>query len=189
MFGDKIKNTALSRDDDTFTFTNPGVGAVNFGLFASSWVYTAYPSISIVDGGVVQNPEEFLDYQELVNDKEMSPKKIKGIRVIVQNQSDLNNTLFWNSQDANGQMKSFADYPIHFLSPMQFQGRLVDIYYKDLILGLDQYLVYRIEGGSSVTMTLIYDDLNLDCLLKSREARAVNYNGEDAKLLKTLLQR
>ena len=191
-FGNNIQKGFLSRGDNTFTFTNSGVTPITIGLLASNWVFTAYPSLTSPLGNPPVTPSivsnaDLVDYVKLLNDKEMNPKDIKGIRLLVQNQNQLYNPLLFNSQDANGEMKSFAEYPINFLSPDQFQGRLVEIYYKNLIVGLKQYLAYTINAGETVTFTFLYDEFKLENILGKNPCREIQYNKKDLELMEKLL--
>jgi hypothetical protein len=188
MFGDKIAHSFYQREDDTFTFFNPGITTITIGILSSNWVKKAFPTLKGIDPSIIPDPEQFSDYQELINDKEMTPKMIKGIRLIVSDQKSLVNAMFWVSQDANGEKSSFADYPFNLLSPMQYQERLVDLYYDNLIVGLNQFMAYELQPLESATMTFVYDDFRLENLLgKGHQLRKVLYSKKDLELMEKLL--
>jgi len=189
MFGDGIPQGNYRREDDTFTFVNQTPIPEVYGILASNWAFIQFPSLRKIDASVILNPAELSDYVELQNDKEMTPKKIKGIRLITDNFSQLSNAFNWQSRNANGNVLEFVDYPINLLSPMQFQSRLIDLYYENIIVGLNQFNALRIEPFTSVTMTFVYDDFRLENLLGKSEdkLRKANYTKADKSVMEYLL--
>jgi hypothetical protein len=155
------------REDDTFTFFNTGVIDVRLAVLGSSWIANLPPSPDnpLPVELTYMSPADFLDYTELVNDKEMTPKKIKCVRIITDQIQQLNQQMNWQSRDANGEAVSLDDFPVNQLSPMQYQSRVVDIVYDYMIVGLNQFFVYKLLAGSTVTMTFVYDDFRLEDLL------------------------
>ena len=188
-FGDLIPLSFNVREDDTFIFSNaPANPPQTYALLASPWVQTAYPGLVLPNSTTILDPESFSDYQELIFDKEMTPKMIRGIRLIVQSQTQLVNPMVWSDQDANGEIRSYAEFPNNFLRPDQFQGRVIDLYYDNLVIGGNQYLAYTIDPGFSVSMTFVYDDFRLESLLgESPVFRKVMYSKKDVALMEKLL--
>jgi len=184
MFGNKIgRSQFLQRDDDTFTFINNTVTPEVYGILANSWVEIAFPFSRVP---VVAEQQ---DYNQLVFDMEMTPKKIKGIRLLLDtfNSQQLSNPLQWVTQDSSGNYKSFVDYPINLLALDQYQDRLVDIYYKDLTIGGNQWLFYKINALTTLKMTFIYDDFRLENLLDKENPRQVIYSNPNIELFDKLL--
>jgi hypothetical protein len=189
MFGDGISKGFYNREDNTFTFSNTLPIPIVLGILASSWVLTQFPRIRAIDSTIITDPNELSDYLELNNDKEMTPKKIKGIRLITDDVSQFSNPLNWQSLNADGNVLEFVDYPINLLSPMQFQSRVIDLYYENIIVGLNQFIALEFKPFTSVTMTFIYDDFRLENLLgKSKEnLRQANYSKADTSAMEYLL--
>jgi hypothetical protein len=183
MFGDQINmNQFFRRDDDTFTFENPNPIPLILGILASNWVAQIPPVglINLPSPANITNPAEFSDYQQLVNDKEMTPKNIKGIRLTFgsANVNQIARPFNWSKRNANGKVRSFVDYPLNLVPLDQFQDQLVDIYYDNLIIGLDEFLVYELLPFENVTMTFTYDDFRLENLLNKKERRVIYSRAE-----------
>ena len=151
-------------NDDTFTITNPTTK--KFAIFGQNWVSNF--------GGLLGRPlqsanflstNDWLDYSELVLDLEQNPKKIKAIRIIADNFDQLITPLLWQSRDSNGEVFQLTDFPVNLISPMQFQGRMIDLEYERMIVGINQFITYTLIAGSTVTFTFIYDDFDLSDLL------------------------
>ncbi len=153
------------REDDTFTFFNPNIFPIEIGILGDDWVDTAVPALVPIDTTIITDVENFLNYEELVRDKRINPKRIKGIRLLTDNISQLDRVQNWQSRDANGELASIVDYPIHMLSPMQFQSGVVDIPFDKLLVGLNQFMIYELLPLTSVTMTFVYDDFRIERLL------------------------
>lgn len=164
------KQTFEKRDDDTFSFANQGLISLDFGLLANDWVFTAFPALTRVDSTIILNPSKLLDYTELLNDKAVNPKKIKGIRIITDNLDQMAQGFDWQSRDSNGEVHALTEFPINMLSPMQFQSRVIDLEYnKGIIVTQNEFFVYKILPLTTVTMTFIYDDYKLKNLLSERK--------------------
>lgn len=163
----------MQRDDDTFTFVNPAGFDQTFGILASDWVFNAFPTVRVPN-----LPVDAQDYNQLRFDKEMNPKKIKAIRLLISKFDTVqySNPFKWVTQDSDGTFKTFVDFPINLIALDQFQGRLVDIYYDNLVIGGNQWLQYTIRPFSGVTMTFIYDDFRLENLLDANNPRQVIYS-------------
>ena len=156
------------QSSDTFDFRNPNFVSFEIGILADAWVRLALPALATIDSTVMVNPEQLRQYEELVNDKQINPKRIKGIRIITDNISQLSKASNWQSRDANGELASIVDYPINMLSPMQFQSRVVDIPFDKLLVGLNEFMIYEILPLTRVRMTFLYDDFALSNLLEKR---------------------
>ena len=190
MFQEKSFNQFnLNRDDDTFTFLNNTGNVIDLGILASSCVFVANPLLKKGENFVSVN--EKLNYLELVNDKEINPKNIKGIRYIINKiggatKLQLPNPFKWVKQDANGKFKAFVDFPVNLIRLDQFQSNLVDMYYDNLIIGLSDFLFLKLETGWSITMTFVYDDFRLSNLINDKE-RNVLYSKTDIDKFEYLL--
>jgi hypothetical protein len=195
MFGDKIINQFNShREDDTFTFVNEFVFPITLGVMASDWVYnsTLADGLNLKDQqDTIKDTKQRNNYNELINDKEINPKNIKGIRYIFNGTSKLaplqfKNPFKWIKQDASGKFKAFVDYPVSLIRLDQYQQTIVDIYYNDLIIGLKEFMFVKLEPEYSVTMTFIYDDFKLSNLIKEK-TRNVLYSKADIDKFEYLL--
>ena len=174
MFGDRINISQFAkREDDTFTFENTFPHFITLGVLASNWVYNTNlgDGIFLRDQKLtILNQDQLSNYEELVNDKEINPKNIKGIRYLFNGNAKHATDQFKNrfkffKQNANGNFKTFVDYPVSLIRLDQYQSKMVDIYYKDLIIGLNEFMFVRLERNYSVTMTFIYDDFRLENLI------------------------
>lgn len=188
MFGDKIKRSQFSsRENDTYVFRNIFLVPKVFSILASDWVKIAYP-LSVTPT-VIANGQ--LDYNQLILDKEINPKVIKGIRLLqVDSLLDINqwkNPLQWVTQDSSGTYKSFVDYPLNLLPLDQYQTRVIDIYYDNLVIGGNQWFFYKMQPNSIVSMTFVYDEFRLENLLDKNNPRQVIYSKGDIELFDKLL--
>jgi len=162
---DILGNNVISRrEDDTFTITNGGAIAINIGMLASEWAIGAFSLLK----PPIPDPVSALDYEELVNDKEVSPKKIKNIRIICDKAIQLNQPFTWIKQNSNGTFFSFTDFVSSLLSPMQYQSRLIDIPYGNLIVGQNELFTYSLLPFQTITITFEYDEFRLEELLDNR---------------------
>jgi len=191
MFGDLVKTGFFNKSDDTFTFFNPAIVEQTFAILGSKWVTSAFPTLQPIDSTIIQNPSEFEDYQELINDKEINPKNIKALRILVegtpsQKVDTLGNPLFWQRRRPDGNVFTFADFPVNLLPLDQYQSGVVDVYYKNLIVGLNEFFAYTIKPLQSVTMTFVYEDFRLENLLNDKGKRVV-YSSVDRELFEKLL--
>jgi len=159
LFGGNIAFTDLSTD--TFTFVNNVPVSTDLAILGD---YSIIDPATRVNFANLPNPQEFEDYTQLVNDKQMSPKKLKMIRMLCDIQV-FNIPLSWQSRDSNGEVVVINDFPISQLSPMQYQSGVVDIIYDYMIVGLNQFFFFTMPPFSSVTMTFVYDDFALEDLL------------------------
>ena len=161
MFGRKHKQ---NRANDTFTWTSAPLPAIEtFAVLANGFVLIANPALS---KPTVTNPTE---YDQLLQDKAVNPKAIKRIRLITDNISQLAEPFIWNYTDSNGEAQTFSDQPLNMLSPDQFQSRVIDIDYKKLIIGNNEFFTWRVLPSTTVRLTFVYDDYKLHNLLNEKE--------------------
>lgn len=158
MFGRKIN---IHREDDTFTWTSPPLVQV-FAILADQFVFIANPAF---DKPPINDPR----YDQLVLDKAVNPKAIKRIRLITDNIAQLAEPFIWHYTDSNGQAQTFSDQPLNMLSPDQFQSRVIDIDYKKLIVGNNEFFTWRVLPSTTVRFTFVYDDCKLHNLLNEKQ--------------------
>ena len=160
---DFIKRAWLKKESDTFTFSNIDPIPKIFALYASDYVFKKGIPYASPNKDLPTNQE--LDYIQLVNDKNVVPKKINRIRIIADDASQFDFPFIWNFTDANGNYYSVSDQPLNMLSPMQFQKRVIDMQYDNLIIGNSEFLAWNLLPGKSVTITIWYEDFRLENLL------------------------
>jgi hypothetical protein len=159
----------MDRDDDTFTFENrSATKPVTLTVLANEWVDGL--GIGTSADKSIPDPAQKSDYISLLFDKIENPKKIKMIRVLTTNVSQLIQPMNWQSRDANGELQSMTDITLSLFSPTQFQSGVLDIPYdKGVIVGLNQFFIYTLLPSTTVTMTFVYDDFKIVDLLKIRK--------------------
>jgi hypothetical protein len=158
LFGYQIANY---REEDTFLFRNGSGFPKTYALFGATWHRQAFPSLR----PVLTSSNGQQRYLELINDTEQNPKKIKNIRVLTANISQLLQPFNWQKRQYNGQMASLVDYTVSQLSPDQYQTKVLDIPYNCLLLDINTFMLYEIAPFSIVTMTVRHDNGNLTDLL------------------------
>ena len=169
LFG---KNRLLKKDSDTFTFTKVG-GQKTYAFLGKESVYSGH-NPPLIDAHNILPVSQVLSYFQLINDKEANPKKIKAIRLICDTQSQFFVPIIWNFTDANGAAYSVQDSPLNMLSPMQFQGRVIDTNYDNLVVGNNEWFTWAFAPGVvEVTMTFVYDDYRIENLLSQDRRKLI----------------
>jgi hypothetical protein len=156
LFG---KYRKLKGEEDSFTFENPLPVPATYAFLSSEYNYSPdslQPDV-VKAGG--------LDYEELIRDKEMNPKKLKRIRFYGFSLAQIARPINWIFRDANGESYSVEDQPLNMLSPMQFQQQVLDVSYENLIIGNSEYFLWTLEPFEVITMIFDYEDYRLENLL------------------------
>lgn len=171
MLVDILGNNVITRrEDDTFTIVNGGALTISIGMLASDWALSAFSLIK----PPIPSVSNALDYDELVKDKEVSPKKIKSIRIIADKVVQIVQPFVWIKQDANGNYFSFTDFVGSLISPMQYQSRLIDIPYGNLLVGQNEFFTYSLLPFQTVTITFEYDEFRLEEFMNTKYIDNVN---------------
>jgi hypothetical protein len=160
-------NRKLFSGTDTYSFSNSTPGALRFAFLAAKFVFRIPIIPAYVDpllfGGM--KGSDGINYQQMINDKEQNPRKIKSIRILTTDFSQYANPFEWNFTDSNGQSFQVSDQPLNMLSPNQVQSGVIDMSYENLIIGQNEFLVWTLNPGTLVTLTLTYEYFTLSSLM------------------------
>ena len=125
----------------------------------TTYVYTTIqtPSSPYYIGGAV-------DYNFFLQNLQTEPIKLDCLKVISQNQDQLNNVISILKVDADGHSKEKPEFPILNVSAWQNQGDRASVPFNGLILdGRTFFSQYIINAGETVVFELCYEQINRFC--------------------------
>ena len=140
-------------------------------VFVSSQnnIYIACPFAStityITTAGITATPYYIsgsANYNSFVNNLNNEPVFIQMVRLLVQNQNQLNNELQLTKIDSNGNQIFMPNFPINEVSAYQQQGNIGEITLKDIVFDGRTYInQYQLNAYESMSFEIYYKQLDL----------------------------
>ena len=102
------------------------------------------------------------NYNAFVNNLNNEPVFIQMVRLLVQNQDQLNNELQLTTIDSNGNQIFMPNFPINQVSAYQQQGNIGEITLKDVVFDGRTYInQYQLNAYESMSFEIYYKQLDL----------------------------
>ena len=159
-----ITNTIINS-----VFVALSVTATSVFLSATNEIYFATPTLFtltiLTTAGVTATPYYIsgsANYNAFVNNLNNEPIFIQMIRLLVQNQEQLNNQLQLTKIDSNGNQIFIPNFPINEVSAYQQQGNIGEITLKDVVFDGGTYINnYELNAYETISFEIYYKQLDL----------------------------
>jgi DNA-binding beta-propeller fold protein YncE len=147
------------------SFTSPVIGFNNFNnqlvsfdqssnFFETYTTANVYSSPYFVTGSA--------NYNAFINNLNNEPVFIQMVRLLVQNQDQLNNQLQLTKIDSNGNQIFMPNFPINEVSAYQQQGNIGEVAFKDIVFDGRTYInQYQLNAYESMSFEIYYKQLDL----------------------------
>jgi hypothetical protein len=126
-------------------------------IFSNLFVFTSvnvFSSTYFISGSA--------NYNAFVNNLNNEPVFIQMVRLLVQNQDQLNNELQLTKIDSNGNQIFIPNFPINEVSAYQQQGNIGEITLKDIVFDGRTYInQYQLNAYETISFEIYYKQLDL----------------------------
>ena|SRR3990167_5924324 len=151
-----------------FNLVNPTSAAVNINLFDTSVLANIPNSPSVSLGSIYITGSS--NYNQFVRDNMVNPKKLDRIMIYAQNESNLFRPVLVNTEDATGNTCSDAYLPNITVSASQYQGKIGQLDFKDVVLDVSTTLNVTIPSHTTIKWVLFYKQYDKSDLLSGSVA-------------------
>lgn len=142
---------------------------INTVFTTPSTVDAATQYIQQIDAtGSVYNVSGTADYNSFVRDSQVNPKKLDRLMIYAQANSNLENPLGLNTEDANGNSCGDVKFPTNTVSVNQFQGAIAQVDFEDFMIDVNTSINYTIPAQTTIKWVLFYKEYKRKDLLSGK---------------------